>query len=180
MHILASAVILMFLAAGCSGPPSTADNPSTSAAPGQPSDAPELRFATGWLNETFTSLEGPILFYGLTGANCVNFEHRDLRRIHQGWANVSWTSPSALAEIMELNVQWAGPSLGFVGASPMSVSLQDLESHEIGGLAIFLQTEDLAGTDLEAGADIEVDMHLQWAFYYEGTDSLVHGRAGCG
>lgn len=76
---------------------------------------------------------------------------------------------------MKLVVQGAeGLRPETTGASPLSIEIRDLPSHDVLDLIIYLRTAN------EAGPDVEVDVRLHWTFQYEGTNPLVPERWTCG
>lgn len=173
MQYVLIALLAGVLTAGCSDAqnPIKGDSETTGAPHG---NEPVLHFATGWLNDTSSRVHGMGGVIGLTGSNCAYFGNEDLKRIILGWANVSWTSSNPAADDMMLTVYGADPRYETKGPSPLGIEIRDMRSDENTPILIFLRTA------MDAGVDIEVEMHLNWTFYYEGAENLVHETSGCG
>lgn len=163
--------LVLVLLSGCmeSSTPDQAVQPETSV------DDPLATTALhtqGWHNETFTTVQYAAGHYG-QGSNCAHFERQDLLKIHSGWANVSWTSPSPLAETMRFTVI-ASKTLEVVGTSPLSMNLGQLLPHDLVDVIFWLQTS------MDAGVDLEIDMQMEWSFLYDGVNPLPFQKYGCG
>lgn len=175
MRLAPIAVLMLLPLAGCLGEPADREpGPEEDGRPGLTGNRTEARTAGGWLNETFTIVQSGFGPNQVEGSNCVHFDHQELDRVLSGWVEASWTTPSPTSQPMRLEARGEGAPVAARGDSPLRLELADLRPHPQLDLVVYLRT------DLAAGADVQVDMRLQWSIQYEGADTLAVQKFTCG